>query len=295
MKNIIIELYGKYKNDGVSELAAQLTYYLILAIFPFLILLLQIIKFTPLGDWNVIDSLLVNLPLQTQELITNIVNDVLNSGGTTLLSIALIGGIWSSSNGLMALIKAVNRAYDLSETRPFWKLKLLSVGMTLGLIAVIILSFSATLFEKLIYNNFIAIYLPNSELIFSILQSSVVIISVITILSLLYRFSPSLKEGINVTFKDSLPGGVFATLGILISSKVFSIYVDNFGNYSKVYGSIGGIIVLLIWLYLTGIIIVLGAELNSIFMARKKERETEKDDFESTLLTIKTLIAQFKK
>ncbi len=295
MKNIVLELYGKYKNDGVSELAAQLTYYLILAIFPFIILLLQIIKFTPLGDMNVIDSLLVNLPLQTQELITNIIKDVINSSGPTLLSVALIGGIWSSSNGLMALIKAVNRAYDLSETRPYWKLKLLSIGMTLGLIAVIILSFSATIFEKLIYNNFIAKFLPNNELIFSILQSSIVIISVIIILSLLYKFSPSLKKGIKITFKDSLPGGIFATFGILISSKVFSIYVDNFGNYSKVYGSIGGIIVLLIWLYLTGIVIVLGAELNSIFMARKKEKETEKEDFESTLQTIRALVSKIKK
>lgn len=274
MKNTIIELYGKYKNDGVSEAAAQLTYYLILSIFPFIITLLQIIKFTPLGDLNVVEGLLVNLPLETQEILTGIIKDVLSSSGTTLLSIGIIGALWSASNGLMSLIKAVNRAYDLSESRPYWKLKLLSIVMTLALIVVILLSLTVNVFEALIFNNFIVGYFPNSELIFSLVQGAVVILSIMIILSLLYKFSPSLKKNVNVTFKQSFPGGVFATLGILISSKLFSLYVDNFGNYSKVYGSIGGIIVLLIWLYITSIIIVMGAELNSIFMNRKEDKSS---------------------
>lgn len=273
MKKTILELYGKYQNDGVSESAAQLTYYLILSFFPFIIVLLQIIKFTPLGDLNVVDGLLVGLPLQTQELLTGIIKDIVSSSGTTLLSVSVVGAIWSASNGLMSLIKAVNRAYDLSESRPYWKLKLLSIVMTLGLIIVILLTLSISVFESLIFNNYILVYFPNSELIFTIIQSVIVLISIILILTLLYKFSPSIKKHVNITFKESMPGGIFATLTILVSTKVFSIYIDNFGNYSKVYGSIGGIIVLLIWLYLTSIIIVLGAELNSIFMNNKKENE----------------------
>ena len=257
----------------MSEFAAQLTYYLILSIFPFIITLLQIIKFTPLGDLNVVEGLLINLPLETQELLTSIIKDVLSSSGTTLLSVGIIGAIWSASNGLMSLIKAVNRAYDLSESRPYWKLKLLSVIMTLALILVILLSLTVNVFETLLFTNYIVGYFPNSEFIFSLVQGGIVILSIIFILTLLYKFSPSIKENVNITFKQSFPGGVFAALGILVSSKLFSLYVDNFGNYSKVYGSIGGIIVLLIWLYLTSIIIVMGAELNSIFMNRKKEIE----------------------
>ena len=272
MKKTILELYGKYQNDGVSESAAQLTYYLILSFFPFIIVLLQIVRFTPLGDLNVVDGLLVGLPLQTQELLTGIIKDIVSSSGATLLSVSVVGAIWSASNGLMSLIKAVNRAYDLSESRPYWKLKLLSILMTLGLILVILLTLSISVFEALLFNNFILVYFPNSELIFTIVQSIVVLVSIILILTLLYKFSPSIKKNVNVTFKQSMPGGIFATVAILISTKVFSIYVDNFGNYSKVYGSIGGIIVLLIWLYLTSIIIVLGAELNSILMSRKNDK-----------------------
>lgn len=284
MKKTIIELYGKYKNDGVSELAAQLTYYLILSFFPFIITLLQIIRFTPLGDMNVVDGLLANFPLQTQELLSSIIQDVLASSGSTLLSIGIIGAIWSASNGMMSLIKAVNRAYDLSESRPYWKLKLLSLGMTLGLIVVIMLSLFINVFETLMFTQYISLYFPNSQLIFTIIQTAIALVSIILILTLLYKFSPSLKKGVTITMKDSVRGGIFATLGMLLSSKAFSIYVDNFGNYSKVYGSIGGIIVLLIWLYLTSIIIILGAELNSIYMSRKNEKNFEKIDLDKTIV-----------
>lgn len=269
MKKTLIELYGKYKNDNVSEASAQLTYYLILSIFPFIILLLQIISLTPLGDLNVVEGLLVNLPRETQQLLTSVIKDILQSSGPTLLSIGIIGAVWSASNGLMSLIKSVNRAYDLSESRPYWKLKLLSIVMTLGLIMVIMLSLSVNVFETLIFNNLLVTYFPNGRFVFTIIQNSLVFFSIILILTLLYKLSPSLKKDVHITFKDSVPGGIFATLGILVSTKVFSLYVDNFGNYSKVYGSIGGIIVLLIWLYITSIIIILGAELNSIFMNPK--------------------------
>lgn len=277
MKETVIKLFEKYKNDGVSEIAAQLTYYLILSFFPFLITLLQIIRFTPLNDMNVVEGLLTSFPLQTQELLSSILQDVLSASGSRLLSIGIIGAIWSASNGIMSLIKAVNRAYDLSESRPYWKLKLLSIVMTLGLILVILFALFVNVFENLIYNKYVVIHFPNSQVIFIIIQIVIVLISIVLILSLLYKFSPSIKKNVKITFKDSLPGGLFASIGILISSKAFSIYVDNFGNYSKVYGSIGGIIVLLIWLYLTSIIVILGAELNSIFMNRNKEKENKLD------------------
>lgn len=272
MKKTIIELYGKYKNDDVSESAAQLTYYLILAIFPFIISLLQIVKFTPLGDADVVEKLLVSFPLQTQELLMGIIKDVVSSSGKTLLSIGIIGSIWSASNGIMSLIKAVNKAYDLSESRPYWKLKLLSVIMTVGLILIIIITLGLGIFEALVFNKYIALNFPNTEFLFTILQGFLSLVSIILILTLLYKFSPSLKENINISFKESLPGGVFTTIFLLVSTKAFSIYVDNFGNYSKVYGSIGGIIVLLIWLYLSSNLLILGAELNSIFMNRKKDQ-----------------------
>lgn len=271
MKKTIIKLFHKYNDDRVSELAAQLTYYLILSFFPFVIALLQIISFTPLGNMDVVENLLRNFPLQTQEVLIGIIRDVVSSSGATLLSVGVLGAVWSASKGINSLIKAVNRAYDLEELRPFWKLRILSLVMTLGLMLVIILSLGASVLEGVIFDRFIASHFPKGHFLFSLLQTSFVLVSVIFILTLLYKFSPSIKEGVFITFKESLPGGIFATFSILISSKIFSIYVDNFGNYSKVYGSIGGIIVLLIWLYFTSIIIIMGAELNSICMKNQEE------------------------
>lgn len=268
MKEIALNLFHKYKNDNVSEAGAQLTYYLILAIFPFLISLLHIIEFTPLNDMEVLENLLVALPTETRTLLTNLVKEVISSSSTALLSVGVLGTLWSGSNGLMSLIKAVNRAYDLEESRPYWKLKLLSIAMTIGLIIVIILVFSVNIFSNILFERFVSGFFPNSQLVFKVIQIVLVFASVVIILSLLYKFSPSLKKEFNVTFKEALPGGIFSTLGLLISSLGFSIYVDNFANYSKVYGSLGGIIVLLIWLYITSIIIVLGAELNSILIGR---------------------------
>lgn len=271
MKKTIIELYHKYNDDRVSELAAQLTYYLILSFFPFIIALLQIVSFTPLGNMDVVENLLRNFPLQTQELLIGIIRDVVSSSGATLLSIGILGAVWSASKGLKSLIKAVNRAYDLEEIRPFWKLRILSIVMTLGLILVIILTLGASVLEGVIFDSFIASRFPNGHFVFNLIQTSFVLISIIFILTLLYKFSPSSKDGVFITLKESLPGSIFATFTILISSKVFSIYVDNFGNYSKVYGSIGGIIVLLIWLYFTSVIIIMGAELNSIYIKKVEE------------------------
>lgn len=269
MKNILIKLFSKYQEDKVADTAAQLSYYLILSIFPFIIALLQIVRLTPLGDMDVVEKLLLGFPLQTQELLTGIIKDIVSSGGVTLFSIGLITAIWSASKGIMSLIKAINLAYDLPEERPFWKLKLLSIGMTLALIIIIVFSLSFYAFEALLFNNYIANHFPNQKVILKFIQGFFLLISGILVLTLLYKYSPSRKGNVKLTFKESLPGGVFSTLGLLMSLKAFSYYVDNFGNYSKVYGSIGGIVVLLIWLYLMSVIIILGAELNSIFMEEK--------------------------
>ena len=273
MKKTIIALFHKYNEDDVSGVAAQLTYYLILSFFPFIIALLQIIRFTPLGDMNVVENLLLGFPIATQELLTSIIKDVVTSGGATLFSIGLITAIWSASKGIMSLIKGVNRAYDLEESRPFWKLRLLSVVMTIGLIVLIMLSLSIFVFETFIFKKYLTNNFPQSEVLFTLVQTIIVLISFIFVFTLLYKFSPSLKKDVKITFKESLPGSVFATLGLILATKGFSIYVDNFGNYSKVYGSIGGVIVLLIWLYLASVIVILGAELNSIYMEDKKSKK----------------------
>lgn len=271
------ELLCRYEDDGVSEIGAQLTYYLILSVFPFLIFFLSILKFTPLVDAGVLERLLAVLPGDTQKILYDIISEIMRKGNFALLSFGAIGALWSSSNGIMSIIKSVNRAFDLEESRPFWKLRGLSIIFTISLYIVLIIAFSILIFGEVFFNLIFISYTWPSYVIWKILKIIIPLLFMGLMLSFLYKFSPSIKEGIEVKFSETMPGSVFASIGIILFSSIFSFYVNNFGNYSKSYGSIGGLIVLLIWLYSISIVIVLGAEVNATLISMKNESISENE------------------
>lgn len=271
------ELLCRYEDDGVSEIGAQLTYYLILSVFPFLIFFLSILKFTPLVDAGVLERLLAVLPGDTQKILYDIISEIMRKGNFALLSFGAIGALWSSSNGIMSIIKSVNRAFDLEESRPFWKLRGLSIIFTISLYIVLIIAFSILIFGEVFFNLIFISYTWPSYIIWKILKIIIPLLFMGLMLSFLYKFSPSIKEGIEVKFSETIPGSVFASIGIILFSSIFSFYVNNFGNYSKSYGSIGGLIVLLIWLYSISIVIVLGAEVNATLISMKNESISENE------------------
>lgn len=261
------ELFCRYDDDGVPEIGAQLTYYLILAVFPFLIFFLSILKFTPLADTHVLERMLAILPGETQKLLYNLLTEILTKSNIALLSVGALGAIWSSSNGIMAIIKAVNRAFDLEEARPYWKLRGLSIIFTIGLFIVLIIAFSVLIFGEVFFNIVANSYTWTSLIMWKILKIAIPLIFMILMFSILYKFSPSIKEGINIKFRDTIPGSIFASLGLVVFSIIFSFYINNFGNYTKTYGSIGGIIILLVWMYSSSIVVVLGAEINATLIS----------------------------
>ena len=267
----IQQLLCRYDDDGVSEMGAQLTYYLILSVFPFLIFFLSLLKYTPLADVGVLERLLAVLPGDTQKILFEIISGIMENGNIALLSFGAIGALWSSSKGILSIIKSVNRAYDLEEDRPFLKLRVLAIVFTIALYVVLIVAFSILIFGEVLFNLVFVSYTWPSLVIWKILKVLIPLAFMGLMLSFLYKFSPSIKEGIEVKFSETIPGSIFASLGIIIFSAIFAIYVNNFGNYSKAYGSIGGLIVLLIWLYAISIVIVLGAEVNATIISMKNE------------------------
>ncbi|NLY45401.1 MAG: YihY/virulence factor BrkB family protein [Tissierella sp.] len=270
--DFIKELYLRFEHDGVSEIGAQLTYYLILSIFPFLIFFLNFLTYTPLADVDVLERILSAFPTETRKILGDLINEIVLRSSYTLLSIGAIGGIWSSSNGIMSVIKAVNRAYDLEEDRPYWKLRGLSILLTIGLAVIMVISLAIIAFGEVFLNMVFVSYTWSSYIIYKILQILITLILIGLILAVLYKMAPSIKKGVEIKFKDALPGGLIAGILLIISSIIFSFYINNFGNYSKTYGSIGGIIVLLIWLYISSIVIVLGAEINAVIMSNKDKK-----------------------
>lgn len=272
------ELLCRYEDDGVSEIGAQLTYYLILSIFPFLIFFLSILKFTPLADVGVLERMLSALPADTQGILLKLINEIMNKSSISLLSIGALGALWSSSNGIMSVIKSVNRAFDLEESRPYWKLRGLSVVFTIALFIILIVAFSVLVFGEVFFNMVFISYTWPSFVIWKILKLVIPLLFISLMFTLLYKFSPSIKEGISVKYADTIPGSIFASIGLIVFSALFSFYVNNFGNYSKTYGSLGGLIVLLIWIYSVSIVIVLGAEVNATLISMNKSNEEVKEE-----------------
>jgi membrane protein len=267
------ELIFRFKDDNVTAIGAQLSYYLILSIFPFLIFFLNILSFTPLVREDVLQSIIAVLPLETQRIVTNLVMETIINSSETLLSFGAITGIWAASKGIMALIRAINKAYDVEETRSYIELRLLAIIFTLALLILLTIVLLTIVFGELIglrIVRFLGLTL-NFMIFWEYFRVIISIASMILIFALLFRFSPSLRKGNTIHFKDTLPGAIFSSVGWIITSTMFSYYVNNFANYTKTYGSLGGMMVLLIWLYISSIIVVMGGEINATIESMKKD------------------------
>ncbi|MDF2725602.1 MAG: ribonuclease, partial [Paenibacillus sp.] len=221
----------------------------------------SLMSFVQLSGDSVVAELIRLLPEQTGKEIQSILQEVTNNSRGTLLSIGMIATLWSASNGVNAVIKGVNKAYDAEESRPFWKVRAISLAATVVLALTILLAIVLLIFGEVI-GEFLMDgfdFPVGFRLIWGTLKYVFTILFMIVVFSLLYWIVPNRK----IRFKTAVPGALFATFGWIASSLLFQFYMNNFGNYSKTYGSIGGIIILLIWLYISSIIIVLGGEVNA--------------------------------
>ncbi|MCQ6558923.1 YihY/virulence factor BrkB family protein [Paenibacillus mendelii] len=271
--NFAQSLYCRIQDDEVPAMGAQLTYYLILAFFPFLIFIIAVLSFANLTVSDVIDGIQFVLPEMSTKTITDAFVEIQQSRSGSLLSFGLLVTLWSASNGVSAIIKALNKAYDVEESRPFWKVKAISLLFTIVLALVIVFSMVMLIFGRVIGDMLYRwTQLPgNIDVIWSIAQFALPILIMATVFASLYMFVPNLR----LTFREVIPGALFATIGWIVTSLLFSFYVNNFGSYSKTYGSIGGIIVLLTWLYLSSIIIVFGGEINAVLHFDKNGKRKE--------------------
>jgi membrane protein len=236
-------LYCRIEDDEVPAMGAQLTYY------------------TNISAQEAITNITRALPKLSNEMILDTFQEIQKSKSGSLLSIGILATLWSASSGVNAVLKALNKAYDVEENRAFWKVKLLSIFFTIVLAIVIVLSLLLLIFGKVIGEIIYKfVYLPGSfETIWSIAQYVIPLTIMVIVFIMLYLYLPNLR----LKVKEVLPGALFATVGWVVTSILFSFYVNNFSSYSKTYGSIGGIIVLLTWLYLSSMIIVLGGEINA--------------------------------
>tara|TARA_Y100000768_G_C23991405_1_gene693879 strand:- start:7485 stop:8393 length:909 start_codon:yes stop_codon:yes gene_type:complete len=263
-KNFLKDFYRELVNDNVTSGAASLAFFLLLSLFPALIALISIGAYLPIGDVQemILSSISPFLPYEAFELIKNILNSVLSEKNGGLLTFGVLAALWTASTGMVQITKQLNIAYHIKEDRNFFKLRLMAIGISLVLGAVLIISLMLVLGERWVkafaieqgmHSTLVSILFP--------LTRGLTIFSLVSFLfALIYYFPPNKK----IKFKWITPGSVLGTVLVFAISKGFSFYVENFGNYANTYGSIGAVIILMLWLYLFSLILIIGAELNSL-------------------------------
>lgn len=275
-KNTIVfkfmnQLISRYKDDDLAGMSAQITYYLILAFPPFLLFLINLLSFTPFSSELLISDFTKFLPKETGDLVKNILLQTLQNKSKTLLSLGMLGSLWAASKGISAIIKGLNRAYDVEENRKFIKLNAVALLSTIGVTAMIMLSLIMLVFGEMIGNYAFGLVGATDlfHSIWSILRYCIPPAFLFTTFSLIYKFVPNR----NLKFTHIRVGAIFTTIGWVTTSLLFSFYVNNFRAYEKIYGSLGGVIALISWLYISTFIILLGGEFNAIsnyFQTKKK-------------------------
>lgn len=265
--DFIIYFIVKIRDDDIFALAAQLAYYLILSFFPFLIFLLTLVGFSNLDSMEVLGALRAILPTSAFELIYNVIIEVIEKQNTGLLGASLLLVVWSASSAFRAVIKGINKAYGLNENRSFIRRAFIAIICTFALAFVIMLTLVMLVFGRLI-GELLASYLPFPSVVYKVwnfLRYVLVVFMMILIFASIYRYTPSKR----LMWREVLPGAISCTGGWLIVSLGFSFYINNFSNYSKIYGGLGAVIILITWLYLTSIILIVGGEINSVIVIRK--------------------------
>lgn len=256
------DIVDRFIRDDVSGMSAQLAYYFLLSIFPFFIFAFTLIGYLPISTENALTIIQIVAPEKVTELLESNLHSFLNTRRGWLLFLSLAGTLWTSSSAIHAIIVALNRAYNVADERSYFMSRLLAILFTIGIVIAIFMTLLLPVFGKTIEVFFTSrMHIPDYVvLIWYLLRSVVSLVFLISLFAFLYYFAPNC----DVNWKVAIIGALFAGLGWLGVSYGFSYYVNNFGNYSLTYGSLGGVIILMIWFYLSAMILILGGHINAL-------------------------------
>lgn len=269
-KKNLKKLIYRFKHDDVMALASMLSYSLLLSFFPFMVFLITLAGYGEVKNEDVLGVMAEILPSSAFHLVSTTIKEITASRNVHLLSISLIFTIFAASGGFNAVIKGINMAYGEKENRSFIRVQLIAIACTVGItfiiiITVIMLVLGQTIsFLLAVKANYSFIYL----FLWNVLRYLLILFSLIVVFAVLYKLTPCRK----LTFREVVPGTLFATFGWIAASLIFAYYVNNFANYSKVYGSIGAVMVLMSWLFITSIIIIFGGEINALIAFGTKDK-----------------------
>jgi len=255
----------EFKDDNLTDWAAALTYYAVLAVFPALIVLVSILGLVgESATQPLIDNLGAVAPGPAKEIFTSAIENLQGDQGAAgvLFVVGILAALWSASGYVAAFMRASNSIYDMPEGRPAWKTLPVRVGLTVVLLVLLAIStIAVVLTGGLAERVGDVIGLGSTAVtVWNIAKWPVLLLVVSFMFALLYWAAPNVKQP---GFRWVSPGGILAVVGWLIASGAFAFYVGNFGSYNKTYGALGGVVVFLVWLWISNIVILLGAEFNA--------------------------------
>ena len=257
------------ENDDLTT-AAALAYYFLLSIFPFLLFVLALTSLLPLQGLEawLLDNARQSLPGEAYALVERTVHGLLHTRRGGLLSIGAFLGLWTASSAFLGVINALDRAYRVRDPRPWWRLRLLAMGLTVGLSVLMILAFVLTLFGGQLAHVIGNHLGPVAELCALVVRWTITVGAGLLVVTAIYYACPAIER----EWQWVRPGAVMFMAGFGGTSVAFSYYVNNFGSYDATYGSLGAVIILLFWMYLLGVFLLLGAEVNALLEWRLRER-----------------------
>lgn len=266
----------EFSNDDMTTYASALAYRAIFSLFPFLLFLIALLGLLDLQEfftWLRQQVALV-LPPDALDLVNPVIDEMQQKKGG-FLSFGILVALWSASVGVRSLMNAMNKAYDVEEGRPTWKLVVLSVVYTIGL-ALILLATAALMIVGPQVIEWLADQVGLKEIVVTLwtwLRWPVVVVLMMLVLAVLYYVTPDVEQ----EFRFITPGSVLAVIVWIAASIAFGLYVQNFGNYDATYGSIGAVIVLLLYFYISAAVLLFGAEMNAVIEHASAEGKDEGD------------------
>ena len=263
IKKFVKEIYYRLMYDEISLLSANLSYYFILSLFPMLIVALALTPYFKIDQQFLLEKIQNFAPGDLGDYLFDMISEVLNNKNNTIITVGIVFTLWSASSGIYGIIIAFNNAFRVRDGRIWIVTKLISVVITalflLGMFVVLALVVFGKQLTYLLFHKF---NLDEGFYnLWSVLNYSFPILFIFIVFVFLYIMGPNLKlKAISI-----IPGAIFSTISWTLVSRLFGYYIDHFSSYIKTYGTIGAFMAFIIWLYITGYILIIGAEINAIF------------------------------
>lgn len=259
---LIKQTVAEIGKDDVLGLAAQLAYYFLLALVPAIVCVLALTSFLPADSLqNFIASLSGFAPPDVVQILRDQLSSLSQGEHSGIFTFGLLIALWSSSAAMVSIISALNTAYDIEEARPWWKVRLTAILLTLGVAAFVVVALALVMIGPSFIDRLASMVGlgPAFASTWNVLRWPIALILVAVCISLVFYFAPDAEQD----WEWITPGAVVATVLWLIASLGFKFYLANFANYNESYGSLGGVIVLMLWFYISALAVLTGAEMNA--------------------------------